>query len=222
MSVMTRTFPEGTVIMRHFQFWRPAVAVLLVLTTAPRAAQSARTVDGALIGNESAGDDWASYGRTYSENHSSPLEEISTASIGRLGLAWSHDLGVRQRADSQPLAANGIVYVAVGLSIVAALDGQTGKELWRFDPEVAAVAAHKLRPSWGIRGLALWQDRVLVATQEGRLIALSASTGKPIWSVQTLDKDDETTITGAPRVFKDKVVIGFAGGDRDKTKCAVL
>jgi quinohemoprotein ethanol dehydrogenase len=200
---------------------RAGIAALLVLTTAAWAAESPRRIDGALLGDESAGQDWASYGRTYSENHSSPLKEISAATIGSLGLAWSHDLGVRQRADSQPLAANGIVYVAVGLSIVQALDGQTGKELWRFDPQVAAVAAHKLRPSWGIRGLALWRDRVIVATQEGRLIALSASTGTPVWSVQTLDKDDETSITGAPRVFKDKVVIGFAGGDRDKVRGAV-
>jgi quinohemoprotein ethanol dehydrogenase len=199
----------------------PWVAALLCVGATGLADAASRTIDGALIGNETAGEDWPSYGRTYSEDHSSPLREISSATIGQLGLAWSHDLQVTQRADSQPLAANGVVYLAVGLSIVEALDAATGNELWRYDPQVAAVAGYKLRPSWGIRGLALWEDRVIVATQEGRLIALSGATGKPLWTVQTLDPQDETTITGAPRVFKDKVIIGFAGGDRDKVRGAV-
>ena len=83
---------EGTVTMFNLHRGTAGLAVLLVLTTAAWAQESPRTIDGTLIGNETAGEDWASYGRTYSENHSSPLKEISAATIGRLGLAWSHDL----------------------------------------------------------------------------------------------------------------------------------
>jgi quinohemoprotein ethanol dehydrogenase len=198
------------------------VATLSIAACAPKPpVSSVRVVDDTLLSDELDGRNWAGYGRTYSENHYSPLSEISTQNVKNLRLAWTHDLGVKQRADSQPLEANGVVYVAVGLSIVQALDAKSGKEIWRYDPKVADVAGHKLRPSWGIRGLALWKDAVIVATQEGRLLSIGAKNGSLNWSVQTLDKDDETTITGAPRVFKDKVVIGFAGGDRDKVRGAV-
>ena len=197
-----------------------SVRVFLSLASWAMAA-SPRAVDSALLSDESAAEQWPGYGRTYSENHYTPLSQISTKTVDRLKLAWSRDLGVNQRVDSQPLEANGVVYVAVGLSIVQAMDARTGKVLWRYDPKVAEVAGFKMRPSWGIRGLALWRDLVIVATQDGRLVALRAATGKRAWSVQTLDKEDETSITGAPRVFNDKVVIGFAGGDRDKVRGAV-
>jgi quinohemoprotein ethanol dehydrogenase len=208
-------------LLRHG--WVISVGLSLAASVASAASPQPGpvAVDTALLSDESAADQWPSYGRTYSENHYSPLAEISTKSISRLKLAWSHDLQVNQRVDSQPLEANGVVYVAVGLSIVQALDARTGQLLWRYDPKVADVAGIKLRPSWGIRGLALWRDLVIVATQDGRLVALQSTTGKPAWSVQTLDKEDETSITGAPRVFNDKVVIGFAGGDRDKVRGAL-
>jgi quinohemoprotein ethanol dehydrogenase len=114
-----------------------------------------------------------------------------------------------------------VVYLATGLSIVRALDARTGRLLWRYDPEVGKVSGDKLRASWGIRGLALWGGRVYVGTQDGRLIALDSKSGKLLWSVATLAKDDEATITGAPRVFNGKVLIGFAGSDRRGMRGAV-
>lgn len=181
----------------------------------------ASIVNTDLISNSSDGSNWPSYGRTYNEGHFSPLTQIDTANISHLGLAWSVDLKVHQRADSQPLEAGGVLYTATGLSIVEAFDAQTGRQLWRYDPDVVAVAGDKLRPSWGIRGLALWKGKVIFATQDGRLIALNANDGRPVWSVLTLNKNDETTITGAPRVFNGKVVIGFAGAEREGTRGAL-
>jgi quinohemoprotein ethanol dehydrogenase len=183
------------------------------------ARQGAAGVDGALLANEADGSNWASYGRTYSEDHYSPLAEIRADNVGRLGLAWSYDLDTPLRADSQPLEADGVLYITSGLSVVQAIDALSGKRLWRFDPGVAAAAGmKKLLPSWGVRGLALWQGRVYVATQDGRLIALDARSGQQVWGVQTLDESvdryGEVTITGAPRVFNGKVVIGFAGAER--------
>jgi quinohemoprotein ethanol dehydrogenase len=107
----------------------------------------------------------------------------------------------------------GVIYVASGYSFVHAVDAKTGKLLWRYDPEVAKVAGTKLRTGWGIRGLAFWKGRLFVGTHDGRLIAIDAKTGKPVWSVQTLDQNDGSFISGPPRVFNDKVVIGFGGGD---------
>jgi glucose dehydrogenase len=105
-------------------------------------------VDARSLADEDNGADWASYGRTYSENHYSPLEEINAGTIGRLGLAWAQDLDVTLRADSQPLAAGGVLYVAAGLSIVQAFDATTGKRLWpgrtegREPVQAVAVVGH--------------------------------------------------------------------------------
>ena len=89
----------------------------------------------------------------------------------------------------------------------------TGKLLWRYDPDVTERAGVKLRTGWGIRGLAFWKGRLFVGTHDGRLLALDADDGKPVWSVQTIDPADGSFVSGPPRVFDDKVVIGFGGGD---------
>ncbi len=197
------------------------VAAYLAGTSLALAATGAANVDGRLIGNESNGTDWPSYGRTYSENHYSPLDQINVSDVDRLKLDWTYELDARQRTDTQPLEAGGVVYATAGLSIIQAIDATTGKLLWRYDPGVAAVAAQKLRPSWGVRGLALWKGKVIIGTQDGRLIALDAQTGHLLWTTQTIDKTDESTITGAPRVFNDKVVIGFGGAERTRIRGSV-
>ena len=178
-------------------------------------------VDDSLLANEHAGQNWATWGRTFSVSHYSPLEQVNRDNVRQLELAWYRDLNVNQRADSQPLALNGVLYVAAGLSIVQALDAATGELIWRYDPEVHKFAGERLRGSWGIRGLALWGELVIVGTHDGRLIALNQKTGGEAWSVQTLEPGEESAITGPPRVYDGKVVIGFGGAERAYSRGAV-
>ena len=138
--------------------------------------------------------------------------EINRETVSRLNLAWTLDLDVTNNL-STPLAVDGVIYVASGYSFVHAVDVKTGKLLWRYDPEVAKAAGVKLRTGWGIRGLSFWKGRLFVGTHDGRLISLDAKTGKPVWSVQTIDTNDGSFVSGPPRVFNDKVIIGFGGGD---------
>ena len=63
------------------------------------------------------------------------------------------------------------------------------------------------------RGVAVWKGKVYVGAIDGRLIALDAGTGQVAWEVQTTDKAKQYTITGAPRVVKDKVIIGNGGAE---------
>jgi quinohemoprotein ethanol dehydrogenase len=161
---------------------------------------------------------WPSYGRVATESHFSPLAEINRATVSRLRLAWTLDLDVTS-ANSTPVAFNGVVYVAAGYSIVFAVDGKTGKLLWRYDPGVAAIAGRKLRSGAGIRGLAYADGRLFVGTHDGRLVALDAKKGTELWAASVLQKNDRTFISGAPRVFNDKVAIGF--GDAGTVRGAV-
>ena len=185
-------------------------SVLAVLFAA--SVLAATTVDNAALRNENDGRNWPAYGRTFSETHYSPLSEINRETVPRLNLAWTLDLDVTNNL-STPLAVDGIIYVASGYSFVHAVDAKTGKLLWRYDPEVAKAAGTKLRTGWGIRGLSFWKGRLFVGTHDGRLISLDAKTGQPVWTVQTLDANDGSFISGPPRVFNDKVIIGFGGGD---------
>lgn len=161
---------------------------------------------------------WASIGRTAGETHYSPLAEINRDTVGRLRLAWTLDLDVGN-AHTTPLAVEGVLYVAAGFSVVHAVDARNGKLLWRFDPDVLKVAGRKLRAASTIRGLAYSKGRLFVGTLDGRLLALDAKKGAVLWSTPTLSADDGSFISGAPRVFNDKVAIGF--GDSGVVRGAV-
>ena len=94
-----------------------------------------------------------------------------------------------------------------------ALDARTGRELWRFDPHVSGEVGARACCDVVNRGVALDGGRVYLGALDGRLIALDAETGAPLWEVQTTDPALPYTITGAPRVVKGKVVIGNGGAD---------
>ncbi|OYW86157.1 MAG: hypothetical protein B7Z20_07830, partial [Sphingobium sp. 32-64-5] len=165
---------------------------------------------------EQDGTDWPLYGRTFSANHYSPLSDINSDTISRLNLAWSLDLDDGGSLYTSPVAVDGVLYFTQGYSVIHAVDAQTGKLLWKYDPEVWKVAGKKMRTAWGSRGIAYWDGALYAGTLDGRLIAVDAKTGKLLWSTQTTEgPDDGRYITGAPWIFKGKVVIGHGGADFD-------
>jgi len=183
------------------------VAALFVHSAVP--AQS--SLDSATtLSDVSDGTDWAAFGRTFGEQHDTPLTQVSTQTIGRLGLAWSLDLGP-ENSVTGPIEVGGTLYFATGYSLVHAVDVGTGRLLWRYDPKAAEAAGKNLRLGWGSRGIAWWDGKVFTGTQDGRLIAIDAKSGKLVWSVQTFDADSPRYISAAPRVFNGKVAIGNAG-----------
>jgi quinohemoprotein ethanol dehydrogenase len=194
------------------------IALLAALWALSGIAAAGRAIDNAALANEQDGRNWASISRTFSEQRYSPLDLINDRNVTRLGLAWSLDLPGINSVSSEPIAVDGVLYFAVGQAIVHAVNVRTGKLLWRYDPEVAKVAGHKLRLAWGSRGVAFWKGKVYVGTLDGRLIAIDAKTGRPSWSVQTTEAQDDRFISGAPRVFNDKVIIGHGGGDLGDTR----
>lgn len=173
---------------------------------------AAQGIDNTALANEPDGTNWPAYGRTFSETHFSPLQQIGAENVKRLGLAWSLDLDVTNSITA-PLAVNGVVYLGAGHGIVYAVEARSGRQLWRYDAKAPQVARQKLRVGWGIRGIAFWNHRVYTGTTDGRLIALNAADGSLAWSVQTVDPRDGATITGAPRAFNGKIIIGFSGED---------
>ena len=172
-------------------------------------------VDGRAIADETQGSNWLSYGRTYAEHHYSPLADINAGNVQNLGLAWSLDLPLQRSLEATPLAIDGILYFSGTYGKVFAVDATSGRHLWEFDPDFANHSPEKLRMSMGgHRGVAYWRGKVYVGVVDGRLYALDAHTGKPLWSTQTFDDPKaRKAITGAPRVFGGKVIIGHGGAD---------
>ncbi|KHK92761.1 PQQ-dependent dehydrogenase, methanol/ethanol family [Novosphingobium malaysiense] len=157
-------------------------------------------------------DNWTGFGRTTGEQHFSPLDEINSDNAGQLGLAWSMDLPPGNSV-SAPLAIDGVLYTATGYSVVRAINAATGKLLWEFDPKVPEAAGSKLRQGWGIRGLAYGEGKLYVGTHDGRLLAINPGDGSLAWSSRTVPQDNAAFISGPPRYFDGKVIIGFGGAD---------
>ena len=157
--------------------------------------------------------DWLTHGRDYAEMRFSPLDAITAANVGELGLAWYFDIPTRRGMEATPIVVNGRMYVTGSWSIVYALDAATGALLWRYDPGVPKSWAQYACCDVVNRGVAVWGDSVFVGTLDGYLVSLDADTGKVNWKVDTIDRQAPYTITGAPRVIKGKVIIGNGGAD---------
>ncbi|MGH8227465.1 MAG: PQQ-dependent dehydrogenase, methanol/ethanol family [Steroidobacteraceae bacterium] len=156
---------------------------------------------------------WMSYGRTWSEQRFSALKQINAGNVSRLGLAWYANLNTYRGVEATPLEIDGVLYNVSAWDITTAYDATTGKVLWTYDPKVPLKWARLACCGPVSRGLAAWQGKIYLAALDGRLIALDARTGKPVWITRTFDKNQPLSITGAPRVADGLVVIGNSGGD---------
>ena len=186
---------------------------LAALASVPAAQQAAPpVVDDAALAAETPGNDWLAFGRTYSEQRFSPLTQIDTDTVGRLGVDWYVDLAGDRGLVSTPLVVDGVMYFVRSMNVVRAVDAATGVLRWEYDPDVAGHADRRLRVGWDhSRGIAFWQGKVYVATWDGRLNAIDAGTGRELWSTLTIDPGAPFYITGAPKVFRGKVLIGNGG-----------
>ena len=157
--------------------------------------------------------DWPVHGGTWAEQRYSPLAQVNTANAAKLKLAAWLEFDTSRGQEATPIVVDGVMYVSTAWSKVYALDAVTGRKLWYHDPEVPGRKGFDGCCDVGNRGVAVTGGRVFVGAFDGRLQALDAKTGKLIWSVQTTDTAKPYTITGAPRVFDNKVVIGNGGAE---------
>lgn len=197
------------------------VTFLSIVGCRPNTGSGGKTVSPAnvdeqrLLHADQEPGNWMSYGRTYNEQRFSPLRQINDQNVGQLGLAWYVDLDVQRGQEATPLVVDGVMYFSTAWSKVFAVNAATGEKLWSYDPKVP--------PEWAVnaccdvvnRGVAVWRGKVFVGALDGRLIALDAPSGKPVWETLTIDPKYRYTITGAPRVVKGKVLIGNGGAEMD-------
>jgi quinohemoprotein ethanol dehydrogenase len=185
---------------------------LAVVDAASRPASAGVTAQR-IVAAASDPNQWLTTGRGYDEQRFSPLAQINTANAAKLGLAWYSDLDTARGQEATPLMVDGKLFVSTAWSMVKAFDARTGKLLWSYDPKVPRETLVKACCDAVNRGVAAWGNKIYVGTLDGRLVALDAATGKPAWSVVTVDQSKAYTITGAPRIIKGRVIIGNGGAE---------
>jgi quinohemoprotein ethanol dehydrogenase len=161
-----------------------------------------------------AGPNWTSRNADPEETAYSRLDGINASNVPHLGLAWSRDLPGEVSLEATPLAIDGVLYFPGSYATVYAVDGGSGKLLWSYAPETWRHNPTKMLYGFAAnRGVAYDHGRIFSAALDGRLFALEPKSGKLLWSVETTASDSKQTITGAPRTFDGKVIIGDAGAD---------
>ena len=171
------------------------------------------------IADENNTSEWLAYGGTHNERRFSPLDDIKNSNVSELGVEWFLDLPNDVGLVSTPLVVDGILYFTGTMNVVRAVNAVSGELLWEYDPEVAASIEGKRQVGWAHnRGLSYYNGKIYAATWDGRLLAIDAKTGSIIWSAVTFDPERALYITGAPKAFAGKVIIGNGGTEEGPTR----
>ena len=154
---------------------------------------------------------WLTYSGNYSGHRYSPLAQINTTNVARLKPAWIYQVRRTDKFETTPIVVNGTMYITEPPSNVTALDTVTGRPIWQYRhsyPDDLRLCCGQVN-----RGVAILGDLVYVNTVDSHLLALDARTGQVRWDVIVADHKHGYSLTAAPLVVKDKIVIGMAGGE---------
>ncbi len=173
-------------------------------------------VTDAMLRNPDPGD-WLMIRRNYQAWSYSPLNQINTTNVKSLQLAWVWEMTEGGANEPTPIVHDGVMFLANPGNVVQALNARTGELIWenRIGPDLSNGLG-------AIRSLALYQDKVYLATTDVRLVALNARTGKVAWETRIADPAKGYGNTSGPIVVGGKVLQGMGGCDRYKeTGCYI-
>ena len=165
-----------------------------------------------LLDAQSDHDNWLTYSGTYNGHRFSPLAEINTETVKDLVPKWIYQVKNPGIVETTPLVVDGVMYVTEPPSNVTALDAETGRTLWRWTrpmpDDLIIIGFPRVN-----RGVAVLDDRVFVATLDGYLVALDASSGNVRWETHVADNALAHSLTLAPLAIDGKVIVGISGGE---------
>lgn len=183
---------------------------------APTTSQTDETESRDLLTLAAEPGTWLTGGRDYSQSYHSPLTQITADNVSQLGYAWHHDLESEHGYEATPIVVDGVMYGSGPTGTAFALDAASGRSLWRFEPDIDPGFVRKVCCGVVNRGLALAGNRIFVASLDGYLYALDRKDGSVSWKADTfIDRERGYTITGAPYIANDRVIIGNAGAEFD-------
>ncbi len=198
--------------------WLPYAILSLLALPLSAKAQTEKKLDGLqpvtherlLKGTEDTSS-WLMYGGSYQGWRFSPLKDITRQNVKKLAPAWILQTGAPGQLEASPVVADGVLYLTAAYNNLFALNAETGETLWKY--------AHPLPDDMRVccgptnRGVAVVGDKVIMGTLDARLLAFDRKTGAVVWNSKVIDYADGYSVTVAPLVVKDKVIVSIAGGD---------
>jgi len=192
--------------------------VSLAFATIPSTITAGTTPDIQPVTNEmlltSQDDDesWLMYGRDYRSWRYSQLTQVNTENVKKLVPKWAFQIGTPfDKFECTPLVVDGVMFITTPYSTIYAVDARTGKEIWRYDyelPDDLAICCGMVN-----RGAAILGDTIFWVTLDAHLLALDAKTGTVLWDRVVGDLTNAESLTVAPLVVKDKVIVGISGAE---------
>ena len=155
-------------------------------------------------------ENWLFYRGTYDGWGYSPLEQINSENVQFLAPVWAFSTGVNGGHEAVPIVNDGVMFVTTPGNQVIAIDARSGDLMWLYLHELAedVIAYHYTN-----RGVALYGDKVFMATLDAKVVALDATTGEVVWDTSVADNTAGYYMTLAPLTARGKVMVGVSGGE---------
>ncbi len=218
-------------VMKQARFGLSATFVTLLVASVPAAAEDPEpplginvleatfkwrpnyVSDDMLVNADKDANNWLNYGKDYQGTRFSQLTQINRDNVKRLVPKWNMSFGVTDAQDSQAIAVNGVLYVTSSQNKAFAVDGATGRILWKYEHPLPGDIGPRLCCEAVNRGVAVYRDKVFMATLDSHVVALNSWSGKVEWDVKLGDYTTGEIYTSAPLVVGGKIIVGNSGGD---------
>ncbi len=185
-----------------------AVATLLL---ASYALQAQQVTSDRIVRAAEEPQNWLTYSGGYFSQRYSTLKGIDASNVKNLEVKWMLPNQVFGAWQTSPIVVDGIMYLTMRPNDVMAVDARNGRVFWQYsyrnstDQRVCCGSNN--------RGLAILGDTLFMATLDSHLVAIDAKTGRPIWNQEVGDPKLGYSMTLAPLVVKDKIIVGVGGGE---------
>jgi alcohol dehydrogenase (cytochrome c) len=154
---------------------------------------------------------WLMYSGDYNGQRHSPLTQIAPDNVDRLTAQWTFQTGTLGSFQTTPIVVDGILYVTGFNNTAWAIDARSGRQIWRYRrelPEDLKLCCGAINRGFGVLG-----DRLFMGTLDAHLVSLDMKTGGVLFDVPLVDYKAGYSVTVAPLVVKDKVIVGVAGAE---------
>jgi alcohol dehydrogenase (cytochrome c) len=190
---------------------KPAFIVIGLLLVAASYRLDAQVSYDRILRAADEPQNWLTYSGSYMSQRYSPLRQIDVANAKNLEMKWMLQNQVFGTWETSPLVVDGIMYLTQRPNDVMAVDAKTGRMFWLYrytnsGRQTVCCGAQN-------RGVAMLGDTLFMGTLDAHLVAIDAKNGKPLWNVSVADDKLAYSITLAPLVVKDKVIIGVGGAE---------
>ena len=169
--------------------------------------------DDMLLNADKDTQNWLHYGKDYESTRYSAAKQINKDNVKNLKAVWNLSFGVLEGQDSQAVVVNGMIYVTTSFNRVIAVDAASGKIAWKYERELPGDVFPKLCCDVVNRGVAVYKNKVYLATLDAHVVALDNATGQVVWDKKHGDYTYAETFTVMPMALQNKIIIRTAGAE---------